>query len=265
MENIFLIEKFLTDELNLSAKEVALYLNLVKYGGVSILELSEISGINRATTHVNVENLTQKGLVTQIKKGRGSRRLITAEPPEKLPVIFKERKAKLEAAENQLGFIIQEISNLKRESRQSDGMEIRRYSGKEEVKLIYDDVLKANEIRTYANTANIIEILPHNIQKFIDAHRKNHDMYVWEIMQDTDINREYAKKMIPERFFYLPITENLMFPPVDYLIFDKKIAVIDALNGRVNGIVIENEGFYEISKAIHKFVWNYFLNLQKAT
>ena len=114
MEKILEIEKFLTEELDLSKKEIAIYLSLLKHGPMTVLELSEVTGINRATTHVNVDYLSKKNLVTQVKKGRGSRRMIMAEPLEKLPLIFKERKAKLEVAENQLGFIIKELSGLQK-------------------------------------------------------------------------------------------------------------------------------------------------------
>ena len=68
MENTIALERFLANELDLPNKEITLYLNLFKYGARTIQELAELSNINRVTTHNNVENLTQKGLVTQIKK-----------------------------------------------------------------------------------------------------------------------------------------------------------------------------------------------------
>ncbi|MHA1492050.1 MAG: helix-turn-helix domain-containing protein [Promethearchaeota archaeon] len=257
MEDIVLVEKFLADELSLSKKEVGLYLNLIKYGPSTILELSEITGINRATTHVNIENLTQKGLVTQMRKGRGSRRLIMAEPIEKLPIIFKERKMRIETAENQLPFITDNLANLKKEHRSGDSMEIRRYTGKDEVKLIYNEVLKTNELRTYANPNEIIKVFPANSLKFAEAHKKNKNMRVWEIMGDSKETREYIKLMDKERFFYRLAIEKLILPSMDYLIFDGKIAMVEASQGLVSGVLIENSNFYKASVSIHKFVWNY--------
>lgn len=256
MKDTILIEKFLSDELDLSKKEINLYLNLVKYGSLTILELSEITGINRATTHINVENLAQKGLITQIKKGRGSRRLIMAEPPEKISMIFKERKAKLESAENQLGFIAKEISSLKQEYKPSGGMEIRRYEGKDEVKLIYNDVLKAKEIRAYVNYEKLSKIFPSNTFKFLDTHRKNANMQIWEIMEDSIKAQEYAKMMPKERYFFRFATDSLKLAAIDYILFDGKIAIIElSSNAGISGIIIENENFYKNAKAIYKFVW----------
>ncbi|MBU2545801.1 MAG: MarR family winged helix-turn-helix transcriptional regulator [Pseudomonadota bacterium] len=257
MNNEEAIEKFLVDEFNLSKKEIILYMNLVKHAPTTVLELSEIANLNRITTHVNIDNLSKKGLVTQFRKGRGSRRQITVEPPEKLSVILQARKAKLEAAEKQLDFITQAIASLNKENKQMNSTEIRHYTGKEEVKLIYDEVLKAKEIRTYANTGELLNIFPGNINKFVEAHNKNQDMYIWEIIADSDETQNYLKQMDPKRFFYKFAIAKLGLPPIDCLIFDGKIAMIEAKKGLVSGIIIENPSFYKYSEAIHEFVWDY--------
>jgi hypothetical protein len=212
--------------------------------------------MNRVTAHVNIENLTQKGLVTQVRKGRGSRRLIMAEPVEKLSVIFKERKARIESAENQLSLVMSELSGLKKEHRHNDAVEVRRYTGKNEVKLIYDEVLQAKEVRTYANTTELLKIFPGNIHKFVDAHRKSKTMCIWEIMEDSEETQTYIQQMDPKRFFYKLAIKKLALPSIDCLVFDGKIAMIEVSRGLVSGVLIENPNFYESYKAIHKFVWD---------
>lgn len=257
MEKIFAVEKFLAEELNLSRKEIALYINLVKHeDGLTILKLAELSGVNRATTHVNIENLTQKGLVTQIKKGRGSKRVVLSEPPEKLAVIFKERKAKIEAAEDQLDFITGAIKELKQEQQQGKLMDIRRYNGYEEIKLIYEDVLKAREIRSYLNYKELIKVFPANTMKFLEAQEKHPDLRMWEIMEDSKEAREYAKRTHAERYFCKLTSQKLDLDSLDYMLFDGKIAIIDLAEGEnINGVIIENETFYNSARSIHKFVW----------
>lgn len=260
MQNNIDLKKFLLEEFGLSANETNIYIALLKNGHSTVLELAEYTGINRATTHVNIESLTQKRLVTQIKKGQGSRRSIMAEPPEKLHALLKEQKAKIEAAEQQLPKIIADLSNLKESAQKNSnsGMEIRYYKGKNEVRFIYEEVLKANEIRTYANTAGLLKIFPINTQKFIAAHKKNPKMRIWEIMEDSNETREYIKQMSPDRFFCRLITKHLPLPPTtDYLIFDGKVAIIEAPQDIISGLLIENANFYASSVAIHKFVWSY--------
>lgn len=258
MESTYVIEKFLTNELDLSKKEINLYLNLVKYGARTILELAELSGINRATTHVNVENLTQKGLATQVKKGRGSRRLIMAEPPEKLSVIFKARKARVEAAEQQLDFITKEIVALKKEYKVSENIDVHQYKGKAEVKLIYNEVLQSKEIRSYVNCNEVTKIFPTNIMKFIEAYKKSPHMQILEIMDDSNEARQYVKQVTAERYHCRLTTKLLNLAAIDYLVYDGKVAIVefDSIEG-VRGIVVENENFYKNAKAIHQFVWQF--------
>jgi len=62
-----------------------------------------------------------------------------AEPLEKLALILKNKKTKLEAAEERLSQITQELLALKEESLPGKTIEVRRYRGKDEVRLIYDD------------------------------------------------------------------------------------------------------------------------------
>lgn len=248
------LEKFLSEEFGLSDNELALYIALFKNGASTILDLSKDTGINRATTHVNIESLTRKKLVAQVRKGQGSRRSITPEPPEKLHALLKQQKAKIEAAEQQLPEMISELASLKSPRQKSEGMDIRYYQGKNEVRFIYDEILKAKEIRAYINCDQIFEVFPGNMKKFLDEHAKRKDMSIWEIMDDCRIAKEYISHMPSERYYYRLASKRLNLASMDYLLFDGKVAIIDVSAG-INGVVIENKIFYENSKAIYEFVW----------
>jgi len=49
---------------------------------------------------------------------------------------------------------------------------------------------------------------------------------------------------------------------IDYLIYDGKVAMIDAAKG-IGGIVIENDSFYQDAKAIHQFIWQFLPSYEK--
>jgi sugar-specific transcriptional regulator TrmB len=262
MKNEFLIESFLANEFDLSRREITLYLNLVKYGASTVFELAEVSNMNRSTTHVNIDSLTQKGLVNQIRKGRGSRRIIMAEPVEKLSLILKNKKAKIEAAEERLPQFAKELETLKDERVAGKEIEISRYSGKEEVRLIYDEVIKSKEIRAYVNCQEMNKIFPGNIYKFLEAHKKNKEMQIWEIMENSAEAQNYVNQFPPKRYYVRITSKELHLASIDYILYDGKIAIIDADKG-VNGIVIENKNFYENSKAIYEFVWQFLSPYEK--
>lgn len=263
MKDEFLVETFLAEEFNLSKKEIALYLNLIKYGDSTILNLADLSNMNRSTTHVNIDSLTQKGLVTQVKRCRGSRRLIMAEPVEKLALILRNKKAKIETAEERLITVTKQLLSLKEENITEGNIEIRRYSGKEEVRLIYDDVLQANEIRSYVNAADVItKFFPGNAHKFLEAHKKNKKMQFWEIMEDSKVTRAFINQIPSERYYCRLSPRQLNLTSIDYLIYDGKVAMIDAVRD-ISGIVIENDSFYNDAKAIHQFVWQFLPPYEK--
>ena len=261
MENEIFLENFLTEEFDLSQKEVSLYINLLKYGKLTIFELAKAAEMNRSTTHVNVDSLVQKGLATQLSKGRGSRRYIIAEPVEKLELLLKNKKAKLEAAENRLPDVMKGLLELKDANIAGGNMEIGHYKGLEEVRLIYDDILKANEIRTFGNTMEVAKFFPENFSRFIEAHNNNKNMIIWEILENSPATRHYILSMDQSRCFCRLASKKLT-PSIDCLIYDGKIAMIDEKPGSVSGIIIENANFYNISKAIHQFVWNYLEELK---
>lgn len=267
MQNNNDLKKFLLEEFGLSANETNLYIALLKNGHSTILELAEYTGINRATTHVNIESLTQKRLVTQIKKGQGSRRSIMAEPPEKLHALLKEQKAKIEVAEQQLPKIITELSNLKESAQKNStsSMEIRYYKGKNEVRFIYDEALKAKEFRAYLNCKKLAHAFPANIEKFLEVHTKNKEMQMWEILEDSKESREYLKLMPKERYYgkLVPKNLNLYIPNIDYMMFDEKVAIID-LHEEPTGTMIYNKSLYASTVAIFNFVWHILCNYSEA-
>jgi len=252
------LEKFLTEEFDLSDKEISLYLTLFKNGPSSILELSDDTGINRATTHVNIESLTKKKLVAQVRKGQGSRRSIMAEPPEKLHAILKEQKAKIEAAEQQLPKIISALSTLKEPRQKSSGMEIRYYQGKNEVRFIYEEALKAKEFRAYLNCEKLGQLFPGNMKKFLEAHTKHKDMRMWEILKDSKLSREYLKNMPEERYYgkLIPKNLDLYISNIDYMMFDGKVAVIDLEDIIPTGTITYNKSLYNSTVAIFNFIWH---------
>ena len=76
-------------QLNLTEKEIASYLALLELGALSIQDISRNTGINRVTTYSAIEELRQKGLVSESRKGK--KKLFVAENPESLENILQEK------------------------------------------------------------------------------------------------------------------------------------------------------------------------------
>ena len=67
-------------QLGFSDKEAKTYLASIKLGTSTIQTISNLSGVNRATTYLAVESLMKKGLMSSVMKGK--KRYFTVEAPE---------------------------------------------------------------------------------------------------------------------------------------------------------------------------------------
>lgn len=107
------MEKYLQD-LGLSDKEAAIYLALLQFENVSVLDLANKTKIKRPTVYVILESLSKKGLVSETNIGKKTH--YYAEPPERLETYVERRKLALEESEKKLKDIIPQIKSISRQS-----------------------------------------------------------------------------------------------------------------------------------------------------
>ena len=85
-----MIELKVLQNLGLSEKEAEVYLALIELGKASVVEISRKAGTKRPTTYLVLDELKNKGLVTELPEE--SRSLYVAEDPE---LLAKDLKKKL--------------------------------------------------------------------------------------------------------------------------------------------------------------------------
>lgn len=250
------LENFLIHSVELSDNETRLYLGLLRKGASTVLEISKYTEINRATVHVNVENLIEKGLVTQTKSGRGKRRQLIAEPPERLALLLEQRKIKLEKTEQGLPSIIQEIYKVIPNVRENTESEIKYYKGAREISYLYSEIVKAKEIRSYVNDENIenSDTAKEVSDMFIRAHTMRKDMQIWEILNEAKNPETYTSVMAKERYSFKFIPKKFKLPQIDYIIFDDKVALTSNKDGG-SAVLLSNKEYFEHAKAIFDFIW----------
>ncbi len=242
---------FLVDKFDLSETEAQLYIGLLKKGPSTVMDISRFTGINRATAHINLEDLIKKGFVNQTKKPNSKRRILVAERPDKLEFILRERKRKVERTLGVLPDIVTELKSMKSDDIGSEVL-VEYYKGKFEVENIYDEVLQSKEIRSYVNVEKVFDVFPENEKKFEATHKEREDMYMWEIL---NADNHYADSLDSERYSHKIFPEKVDLSALDYVIYDGKIAIIKAVD-EPTGIVIKSDELYESSVDIFDFVWS---------
>ena len=239
-------------QLGLSELEAKLYEGLLELGPTTVQYLSNHVGVKRITTHFNVESLIQKGLVTETRSG--TRRQIIAEQPERLGYLVEQKIESAKKLQEKLPDILDTIQTALPESKASGSVEIKYYKGKQSVKLIYDESLKAKEFRAYVNCKQLSMVFPVNVDLFVKTHKERKEMRIWEIMEQSPESFDYANKMPKERYLCKFVPNGMNLSVIDYMMFDGKVAIVD-LKEETSGMVIDNFNYYTSAKAIFEFVW----------
>lgn len=127
--------------LDLSERQINVYLALLRLGPASIRDVAAEAGINRGTTYETLKDLAGRGIVSYFPKGK--RRVFQAEDPERL-LQLGERK------QQALGQVMEElrrdiIPSLKSQQPELGTGNVRFYEGDDGVELVLRDLLDSAE------------------------------------------------------------------------------------------------------------------------
>src|ERR1700733_13321654 len=130
-------------QLDLSDVEAKLYLTLLKTGPTSVRDLAATIDIKRTTAYFYIDQLVEKGLI--IKLVRGSKKLVAANEPESLKTLVDKKLKNAEEVRQEFPDILKTLTTSLPKGNNSDDAEVKYYKGKNGVKKIYEEALKANE------------------------------------------------------------------------------------------------------------------------
>jgi sugar-specific transcriptional regulator TrmB len=126
-------------DLAIPMNEARTYAALVPFGTASIRKIATLTGINRGTTYEALKNLTIYGLVS-VKRTSDKREQYTAESPEQINTLIREKRRELLDVANAAKEIIPRVLAAKASP---DGIPlVRYYEGDEGVATILKDVLQ---------------------------------------------------------------------------------------------------------------------------
>jgi sugar-specific transcriptional regulator TrmB len=139
MKNNTLTIQELLKELELSNAEAEVYWALLNLETVSIRKVAEYSGVNRGTTYEALKKLAHVGLVNVRRSGK--REYYSAETPEKVYDLIREKRKDLWRVQKQAEVLIPEL--LARKARPKGKPLVRYYEDDEGIVTILKDVLQS--------------------------------------------------------------------------------------------------------------------------
>ncbi|MFA6132309.1 MAG: helix-turn-helix domain-containing protein [Patescibacteria group bacterium] len=136
--------------LGLKAKDLDVYLAVLKLGSAPLRRVAEASGYNRGTSYDAIKRLIAAGLISYVDAK--PHRYFTAEDPQKLRGLATRREVALQEARQQLDSLLPDFQALAGSATYRPT--VRYYEGKDGIKDILKDVLKTTE-RTKNKTYRI--------------------------------------------------------------------------------------------------------------
>ena len=241
-------------QLDLSDAEAKLYLTLLRSGPVTVRDLAQTVDIKRTTAYFYIDQLVEKGLILKLVKG--SKKLVAANEPENLTSLV-EKKLKI-AQEVQKGFpnILKMLNTSLPKENNANDAELKYYKGKNGVKKIYEEALRAKQLRSYVNLTEIEKIFPENFSLFDNAFRHNKELEMFEIVENSPLAQERSKNSSQnERYLYKIFPKDVKLSSTDILIYDGAISIIN-FKGSINGLILHNNELYNNFKLLFDFIWN---------
>lgn len=237
-------------DLGLTEKEARVYASLSELGSASPQQLAIKSGVNRATTYVILESLSERGLVSSFTKQKKAHYAI--ESPEQILNLLEKQKREIEGRISRAKIIMPELSML--EKLTTERTNIKFFEGKQGLQLIRKDIAlsKANRIDEIFNLNISVDFFPPNV----NDHR--HNFYKRKIKTRSIIIYD-SKEPIPklpllwqEERRYLPGDK---FPFEGDVVFYKDRAALISLKDNLIGVIIGNKAIVNGLNILFDLAW----------
>lgn len=237
-------------QLNLTEKEIATYITLLKNKPLGVQAISRETGINRVSIYSAIDELKIKGLLSETRQGK--KKLFVAESPERLKFFLEEKKENLFKKEKLLDNLVLPLLkaiNISEEKRP----QIKFFEGIQGIYKIYDDyILKNKEIWNCGSYDTATQVIPEALEvDYFDIIRKNKIIYR-VILEDTPLNRKFSeigKGAMHSKF--LPKETKI---PGDVIVSGNLTALISYENK--TAVLIEDAIIAGTVKVFLQFMWD---------
>ncbi len=250
----------LLEDIEIPRSAAITYAALLESGSVSIRKLANATGINRGTTYDSLKLLVTAGLVS-VKGGDGKRDRYTAESPERVHDIIRDKRRDLLEASN----IAKEIVPQLLASQGSPGGKpiVRYYEGDEGVAAVLRDVLQTcrqlDEPHYHAySSAPVRELLYRNFPQFTERRiAEDIGVSVISVGEGGEEAEKSERKWLgaDSSTAGQPAAQDRIISSYT-IIYGNKVATISiAQDDTPYGVVIEDAGAAAMQRQVFAHVW----------
>ncbi|MBI2483439.1 hypothetical protein HYV74_04675 [Candidatus Uhrbacteria bacterium] len=240
-------------KLGLTEKETRVYLAALELGPQPVQDIARKAGVNRATTYVMIESLTQKGLMTSFE--RGKKRLFNPEHPDRLLSMIRVRERELQEQEREFSQFLPQLRAISSSS--GERPRVRFFEGPEGLRAIREEILATEASEMWA--AIEFKELPHVLSpaENDEFERRLAERGVRQYVLCTGTIAPDAVQKHMERYPNF----SLRSVPVDRFPFTGEVTVFGnkifafSHRGKLIGAVIESEEIAKMLRSVFQLAW----------
>ncbi len=236
--------------IGLDQKERTVYLKLLEIGEVSMTDIARISQIKRPTAYLVIEDLIQKGLVSETLIGK--RKKYAAIHPNRLVEIAQDQKRQMEDS-------LPDLLALYHQSKSKPRIQV--FENKAGMNLVYKDMFSAlkngAEALFFANVDAIHKEVPEVMNNFKESISKLKTIKIRELHYRSKTTNQWSKnfkKEYKKGYQLRHLSNEFEFGFTDNVIYENKL-VIFSLKNHIFAIVIESEEIAKTYRAMFEWAW----------
>ncbi len=241
---IFMKIDTILSEIGLNGNKGAVYIAALEIGTGTVQDIAKVANLPRTTVHGILLHLHTLGLLSVINRGRT--KIFTAESPEKLKTLLKEKERQIDSVMPEL-LLLRHISDAR--------PRVRFYEGLAGVKTVFEDTLTVKN-KFLMGVLSMEDLFKFPGKDFMDDYTKRRveaGIKLHVVRSEVKEVEEAwpSSKKENRELHYAP--SSMVFPMTMYL-YDQKVGIIGTQK-EMFGMIIESADFFQTQKNLFDVIW----------
>lgn len=236
--------------LGLKETSISVYITILRMGSGNITDIAKKTGIKRTTTYQYLEELLEKGLIQQTK--RGKRLEYAATHPRSIVSYLEKEKRSLDYTKNRINAIIPELESLYAQSASKPN--IVTYEGRRGLIAAYEEIFNTwQDIYTIYSPEAFFSLFSKEENHALLMKVKEHEITIHNLIEKSEAATEQLNMKEYVSFVKNKTLSTSMKFQSDLLVTGDKLALISFEN-RV-AVVITDKAIADMQRTFLTFVW----------
>lgn len=247
------------EKIGLNSNSLEIYKYLLSRNMGTVQDVSKGLKLPRTTVHQNIEKLVKLGMIAQVKKNNV--RFLYPESPEVINKIIDKflvqktiKENLLDNANKPLVGLIGNIISIP-EGNLNTEVDIKYLEEKSLISDLYNDILQAEEVKSYVNTSEVLNHFPENEEKFYLAAKNG--IKVWDLQIKSERASQFRKLCEGIDNYYVKFfPDGVKFHAMDYLIYSDSIAIVQGTQ-MPTAVVIKSKNLADNARSLYDLLWGF--------